>query len=94
VLTSLTLPKPLLIFLLAAAFVWVAGVHLSNTTDVLSSRFGLGEALGGLIMLANVTNLPEIAITASAALSNNIGVAVDNILGDIAIQTAWAWTRM
>ena len=84
---SLSLPMLLLIFISAAAFVWVAGVRLSNTTDVLSFRFGLGEALGGLIMLAIVTNLPEIAITASAALSNELGVAVGNILGGIAIQT-------
>ena len=55
---------------------WIAGVKLSNTTDVLSSRLGLGEALGGLILLAIATNLPEIAITASAALSNNLGVAI------------------
>ena len=86
-LTSLSLPVLLLIFAAAAALVWVAGVRLSNTTDVLSSRSGLGEALGGLIMLAIVTNLPEIAITASAALSDNLGVAVGNILGGIAIQT-------
>src|SRR3712207_3790060 len=87
VLTLLSLPILLLIFVVAAACVWVAGVRLSQTTDVLSYRFGLGEALGGLIMLAIVTNLPEIAITASASLSNNLGVAVGNILGGIAIQT-------
>jgi len=87
VFASLSVPILLLIFIGAAAFVWLAGVRLSDTTDVLSFRFGLGEALGGLIMLAIVTNLPEIAITASAALSNELGVAVGNILGGIAIQT-------
>jgi cation:H+ antiporter len=82
-----SLPLLLLIFGGAAAFVWVAGVSLSGTTEVLSSRLGLGEALGGLIMLAIVTNLSEIAITASAALSDELGVAVGNILGDVAMHT-------
>ena len=75
------------IFVVAAAVVWIAGIQLSNTTDILSSRFGLGQALAGLILLAFVTNLPEIAITATAALSHNIGLAVGNILGGIAVQT-------
>ncbi|TPW91194.1 sodium:calcium antiporter, partial [Schumannella luteola] len=76
-----------LIFAAAAAVVWVAGVQLSKATDVLDARFHIGSAFGGLIILAIATNLPEIAITVSAAVSGNLGVAVGNILGGIALQT-------
>jgi cation:H+ antiporter len=75
------------LFLAGAAAVWLAGIQLSNTTDVIDARFGLGEALGGLILLAIATNLPEIAIVVSASLAHNIGIAIGNILGGIAIQT-------
>lgn len=84
---SLSLPLLLTIFAGAGGVIWVAGIKLSDTTDVLSARLGLGEALGGVILLAIATNLPEIAITASAARSGNLGIAVGNILGGIAIQT-------
>ena len=84
---SLSLPILLLIFSGAAAVVWRAGTALSNTTDVFSKRFNLGEALGGIIVLAIVTNLPEIAITISAALNGQVELAVGNILGGIALQT-------
>src|ERR1041385_3593518 len=83
------MPLPILsaIFAAAGIVVWIAGVYVSKTTDVLSSRFKLGEALGGAILLAIVTNLPEIAITASGAMRNQLGIATGNILGGIAIQT-------
>src|SRR5436190_15870833 len=74
-------------FALAAAAVWVAGIFVSNTTDALSKRLGLGEALGGAILLAIVTNLPEIAIVVTAAIEHNLGIATGNILGGVAIQT-------
>jgi cation:H+ antiporter len=75
------------IFAVAAGAVWVAGIQLSDATDVLARRLGLGEALGGVILLAVATNLPEIAIVVSASLSNSYELAIGNILGGIAIQT-------
>jgi cation:H+ antiporter len=84
---SLSLPILVLIFIAGAVAVWFAGIQLSNTTDVIASRFGLGQALGGLILLAIATNLPEIAITVSAALTHHLGIAIGNILGGIGIQT-------
>src|SRR5512142_3218861 len=86
-LEDLSLPFLLLIFILAATAVWFSGIYLSDSTDILSTRWGLGQALGGLLLLAIVTNLPEIAITASGALRHEFGIAVGNILGGIAVQT-------
>jgi cation:H+ antiporter len=82
-----SLPILVLIFLGAAVGVWFAGIHLSKSTDVLSERLHLGAAVGGLILLALATNLPEIAITASAAVQHKLGIAIGNILGGIALQT-------
>ncbi|KAA0112238.1 sodium:calcium antiporter [Mycolicibacterium sp. P1-5] len=86
-MTSLPSLALVAIFIACAAVIWFAGIKLSQTTDVLSQRWHLGSALGGVILLAIATNLPELAITASAALSHHIDVAVGNILGGIAIQT-------
>lgn len=86
-LNAFSLPVLIGIFAVAAIAIWIAGIYLSNATDVLSKRLGLGEALGGMIILAIVTNLPEIAIVVSASLQHNLGIAVGNILGGIAFQT-------
>jgi cation:H+ antiporter len=84
---GLSLPILLAIFAVCAGVIWIAGVKLADTTDILSSRLHLGKALGGIIVLAVATNLPELAITVSAAVAGNLGVAVGNILGGIALQT-------
>ena len=84
---SLSLTFLLVIFGVCAVAIWIAGIKLTETADILSTHFGLGEALGGLILLAIVTNLPEIAITVSAALHNDMELAIGNILGGIALQT-------
>jgi len=85
--SSLPVVVLIIIFAAAAAAIWVAGTQLSEQTDVLSTRLHLGSALGGLILLAVATNLPEVAIVITASVSGNVEVAVGNILGGIAIQT-------
>ena len=86
-MNSLPLWLLVAIFVVGAAAIWFAGIQLSKTTDVLDDRLHLGSALGGLIVLAVATNLPEIAITVSAAASGSLEVATGNILGGIALQT-------
>jgi cation:H+ antiporter len=75
------------IFVASAAAIWMAGIQLSNSTDALDTRLGLGAALGGLILLSFATDLPELVITVTAAASGNVGLAVGNLVGGIAIQT-------
>jgi cation:H+ antiporter len=74
-------------FVLGAAATWVAGVSLSKTTDALDARLGLGEDLGGIVLLAVAGSLPEVAITVSAAAQGKLGVAAGNLIGGIAVQT-------
>ncbi|MDQ6763651.1 MAG: sodium:calcium antiporter [Bacteroidota bacterium] len=75
------------IFIAGGIAIWFAGIQLSQATSKLSKHFELGSALGGMIILAIVTNLPEIAIVISASLQNKTEIAVGNILGGIGVQT-------
>src|SRR5207237_652092 len=58
-----------------------------RSTDALDGRLRLGEAIGGLVFLALAGSLPEAAITVSAALAGNLGLASGNLIGGIATQT-------
>jgi cation:H+ antiporter len=75
------------IFVGAGIVIWIAGVSLTKTTDSLDTRFGLGQAFGGLILLGLTGTLPEIAITFSAAINGHIDVIIGNLIGGIAMQT-------
>ena len=83
----MSLAALLVIFIAAAGATWVAGIFLSKATDVLDDRFELGDAVGGLLLLGLAGSLPELAITASAALSGDLELATGNLLGGIAMQT-------
>ena len=80
-------PLLLLLFAGGAAATWAAGVVLSRATDALDVRLGLGEELGGILLLAVAGSLPEAAITVSAAAQGHLGLAAGNLIGGIAVQT-------
>lgn len=81
------IPLLVLVFGAGAAATWAAGVLLSRTTDALDVRLGLGEELGGIILLAVAGSLPELAITVSAAAGGHLDLAAGNLIGGIAVQT-------
>ena len=86
-LTGLSLPILGAIFAAGAVAIWMAGIQLSKSVDIIDNQLGLGEAMGGLMLLAVVTNLPEISIVSTAAARHNFDIATGNVLGGIAIQT-------
>jgi cation:H+ antiporter len=85
--SGLATPWLLVLFAAGAVATWVAGTSLSRTTDALDARLGLGEELGGILLLAVAGSLPELAITISAASQGNLDLAAGNLIGGIAMQT-------
>lgn len=78
-----------LVFVVSAALIWAAGTRLEAYSDEISRRTGLGEALGGMLLLAVSTSLPEVATTVTAiVVLENASLAVHNLLGGVALQTA------
>ena len=86
-MSGLATPLLLVLFAGAAAATWGAGITLSKATDALDVRLGLGEELGGLLLLSVAGSLPEVAITVSAAAQGNLELAAGNLIGGIAVQT-------
>ena len=86
-MSDLGAPALIAIFAAAAIATWIAGLYLSRATDALDDRLKLGEALGGMILLAVAGSLPELAITISAVAEGELGIAAGNLIGGIAMQT-------
>jgi cation:H+ antiporter len=86
-MSSLGSPLLVLVFAAGAIATWIAGTSLAKSTDALDNRFGLGDAIGGMVLLSIAGTLPEIAITVSAVLQGHLDLAAGNLIGGIAIQT-------
>jgi cation:H+ antiporter len=87
-LTAAPLTLNLVIFAVAAAAVWAAGTRIARYADAIGAKTGIGHAALGLLLLGGVTSLPEGAVTVSASISGNTALAVNNLLGGVAMQVA------
>ena len=76
------------VFALAALAVWVSGTRVARYADAIATQTGFGHITVGLILLGGVTSLPEMAVTVTAAMAGNTELAVNNLLGGIAMQKA------
>lgn len=77
-----------LFFAVAATAVLLAGTRLSRYAGAISTITGIGHATLGIILLAGVTSLPEVGVTATASLSGDTALAINNLFGSIAMQVA------
>lgn len=69
-------------FLIGAALIILAGTRLSRYADQIAERTGLGGAFIGLILLATVTSLPELAVSATSIVAvGSPDLAVGGLLG-------------
>lgn len=79
----------LLIFVLAAAVIAVAGVALTKRAEEIARITGLGQLLTGAILIGAVTSLSGSILSVTAALEGNASLAVSNAVGGIAVQTTF-----
>ncbi|MBA3596348.1 MAG: sodium:calcium antiporter [Methylibium sp.] len=76
------------VFAGAAVVVWIAGTRIAGYADAIARKTGIGHATVGLLLLAGITSLPEVAVTVTASATGNAQLAVNNLLGSVAMQVA------
>lgn len=76
------------IFVVSAIVIWLAGSRLTIYADIVADRTGLGRAFVGIVLLAVVTSLPEIARTITASIQQRTEVVIDSLFGGMVLLMA------
>ena len=76
------------LFAMAGAVVWYAGIQLARYAKLISDRLKGQQALIGTLLLGGVASLPETATSVSASLIGNAPLAINMLLGGIAVTMA------
>ncbi len=88
-LNDLPFPAALVIFIIAAGVILMAGTRLTRLADRFADLTGWGEAVTGAVVLGAITSLAGSVTSVAAALDGRAELAVSNAVGGIAAQTAF-----
>jgi cation:H+ antiporter len=76
-------------FVICLTIIIIAGTQLSKYGDIIAEKTGLGRVLVGMVLLATVTSLPEVATgISSVAIIQNPDLAMGDIFGSCLINLA------
>ena len=84
---NLPLWGDILLFIVSAAVIALAGIKAAKYADQVADRTGMGEALTGTVCLGFLTALPGLLASIVAAMKGSPVLAISNAMGGIAIQT-------
>jgi cation:H+ antiporter len=76
------------VFAASALAVWTAGTRVARYADTIATKTGIGHVAIGMMLLGGVTSLPEVAISIFSSLAGSPTLAVNNLLGGVAMQRA------
>lgn len=79
----------IVVLVAAAVAILIAGTRLTRVADSLAERTGLGDAIGGALLLGAITSLPGIVTTITGSLGGDAGFGLANPVGGVAMQTVW-----
>ncbi len=77
------------LFVLGTIVIVVTGPRLSRLAEALAGALGIGQSLGGMILLGASTSLPGLIISFDTALGGQATLSVSNAVGGIAAQTVF-----
>jgi cation:H+ antiporter len=85
-LTNWPIWANLILFAASGVAVWIAGTRMAGYTVVIGDRIGMGQAFAGMLLLGAATSLPEVATISTSAWYGDAGLAVNSILGSVAMN--------